>query len=218
MLKHRLSYYLLLIWHDYVTEAPAILFEFLGQWGTPFQIFRKIRVMDPIAETRGYFVATIEHALTLIETVDLVRFNRVQREIHSVIRDRALLGSSYGRPLRTCLVDMRCFYVKDDPDAFIKIVASALVREATFGHLVSKGILRTRRNRLRFDQLCNREARRFLQKVGVEITPWEPEPQRIAFWKHAATTFHGVFGCDYATEAELWKESGIPYKREENEN
>jgi hypothetical protein len=213
MVKRRFSFYSVLIWRKYVIGAPATLLDALVHWMCPFQMIKKIRVVDPISETRDYFIAAIERALTLIATSDSVRFNRVQREIHSIVSGPAPCGSIYGRPLRVCSVDLRCYYVEDDPNMTIMLVASALVREATVGHLLSKGILRTRRNYLRFDHLCMKEAQQFLQQFGMTTTPLDSEQfavtHQAAFWKSAVKTIHGVFVRNSAGEAAVWKKLGI---------
>jgi len=219
MIKRRFSFYLVLIWRQYLVGAPATLLEVLVHWMCPFQMIKKIRVVDPITETRGYFIAAIERALTLIATSDSIRFNRVQREIHSIVSGPAPCGSTYGRPLRVCSVDLRCYYVEDDPNMTIMLVASALVREATAGYLFSKGIPRTRRNQLRFNHLCRKEAQQFLQQFGMTTTPLDSEQFAVthqeAFWKSAVKAIHGVFVRNSAGEAAVWKKQGMPHNNDD---
>ena len=219
MFKRSFSYYCALVWRDYCVGAPAIVFEVLTQWCCPVHIIEHIRVLDPTPESRGYFNATIESALALIRTADPVRFWRVQREIHSIVNAPASLGSSYGRPFKVCSVDLRCFYIKDDPNMSINYLASHLVYEATLGHLSSKGILRTQRNHLRFDDLRRRQAQRFLQRLGMAITPWDSD-QFITFHpgklsRRAIKDLYGIFIRDPSAEATVWKKSGLPYKNQD---
>ncbi len=219
MMKRSLIYYSIFFWRSYCVGAPAIVFEVLTQWCCPFHIIEHIRVLDPTPETRGYFNAAIESALALIRTVDLVRFWRVQREIHSIVNAPASLGSSYGRPFKVCSVDFRCFYVKDDPNMSINLLASHLVYEATLGHLHSKGILRTQRNHLRFDELRRRQAQRFLQRLGMAITPWDSDrfitfqPGKLS--RRAIKDLCGVFTRDPSAEATVWKKSGMSHKNQD---
>ena len=218
MPRRNFYYYLLLIWREYLIAAPALLLETLAHRSCPYQIITNIRVADPIPETRGYFIGTIEQALALIDSADSVRFRRVQQEIHSVFSAPAVWGSSYGRALKICFVDLRCFYVEGDLNTFVRLVASALICEATAGHLIGKGILRTKRNQPRFDQLCKKEAQRFLRKFGMTNTLWDTDACQMAFRKRATKILHGLFKRDHAAEATVWRKSGIPYKSEKSEN
>jgi len=63
----------------------------------------------------------------------------------------------------------------DDPEFITKMVASLLVHEATYGHLLSRGILPNKRNWLRFGELCCKEPRRFLNRIGMTRTPWDSD-------------------------------------------
>lgn len=209
MAKRHLGYYCVLIWRYYLLGAPGILFDASVPRFCPFRLVNGIRVLDPSPETRNHFTAIIDGALTLIKRCDPARFNRVQREIRSIINAPAFLGSSYGRALRVCAVDLRGFYDNDDPNMTTKLLASALILEATFGHLVSRGVLRTPQNSLRVDQSCRNEARRFLQRLGMTKTPWDPDSlvslSNKDFWKHAVKELYGAATRNSAAEAEVWK-------------
>jgi len=149
-------------------------------------------------------------AVHLIAECDPIRFKRVRAEIRSIVNAPAIAGSTYGRPLRVCSVDFR--YSPDDQEMAVKLLAAALIREATVGHLVSRGVLRIRRNRLRFDRLCCEEARRFLQRLGMTSTPYDPEClttlPRDMYWRLAAKEIHGVLVRNPAKEANISKKGG----------
>jgi hypothetical protein len=108
-------------------------------------------------------------------------------------------------------VDLRCFYDSDDPELTIKLLASTLVYEATYGHLFGRGVLRSRHNRIRFDGLCCKEAQQFMHRLGMMDTPWDPAHLSSAphgsSVRISAKALCGVFTRATAAEAAVWKKA-----------
>ena len=211
MPKHRLEYYCTLLIREYIQAAPGIGLSAAVRAFCPFRLISGIRVIDPTPETRSHFTEVVDAALATIARFDPIRFARVQREIRIIVNAAGVYGSTYGRALKFCSLDLRCFYDEDDPNTTVRLLASALVYEATFGHLFSRGILRTRQNGSRFDALCCREPQRFLRRLGMANTPWDPDQlstiPRHLFWKQAMTQLRGLVVRDAAAEAKVWEET-----------
>jgi len=208
--KRGLRYCCALIWRQYLLGLPAIFFEAATRRFCPCEIRKGFRILDPWTDTRHYTSTLADAAVHLIAECEPIRFKRVRAEIRSIVNALAIAGSTYGRPLRVCSVDFR--YSPDDQEMAVKLLAAALIREATVGHLVSRGVLRIRRNRLRFDRLCCEEARRFLQRLGMTSTPYDPEClttlPRDMYWRLAAKEIHGVLVRNPAKEANISKKGG----------
>ena len=217
--KRGFRYHCALMWRDYLIGLPGLFFEAVSHLLCPIEMTKGFRVMDPWPETRSHFSKVVDAAVDVIAQSDPVRFRRVQAEIRSIVNGPAIVGSTYGRPLRVCSVDLRCFSDPDSPELAVQLFASALVREATVGHLANRGILRTRQNRLRFDHLCCEEARRFLHRLGMTKTPYDPEClttlPRGAFWGIAMKEIHGVFVRNSAPEAPAETKAGAHNERKQ---
>lgn len=213
MAKRGFKYYSALIWCYYILRFPGILFNLAASWCCQFRLVQGMRVLDSMPGTLDHFTTVVDSALTLISKSDPVRFRRVQQEIRSIVNTpAAAVGSCYARPLKVCSVDLRCFYDEDDSNMTVKLLASALIYEATFGHLLSRGVLRTKRNHARFDRLWCKEPQRFLQRLGMASTPWDPEhlvskPSGPLLMKHVAGEIHGVFTRDHAAESAVWEKT-----------
>jgi len=132
-------------------------------------------VIDPALESRARFTNMVAEALALIETSDPTRFRRVQSRIRTIVNTVGIIGSAYQALLRVCMVNPQNFGYQGARTGSVEFLASTLVHDATFGHLLSKGILRTSANYDRFDRICCREAQRFMQRLGLTKTPWDPE-------------------------------------------
>ncbi len=213
MVKRGLRYYWAVIWRYYLLGAPGILLDAVLPRVCPSQMKRGFRVLDPQPETRSQFETVVDAALALIAQFDQIRFRRVQAEIRSIVNAPAL-GSTYSRPLKVCSVDLRCCFDVDDPEMTVKFLASMLVYEATYGHLFGRGVLRSRRNCLRVDCFCCKEAQRFMHRLGMTDTPWDPKHlsplSRWSSMRHSAKTLCGVFTRDAAAEAGVYKKAGMP--------
>lgn len=205
-----LRYYLFLIPRYYVVGLPGVVLDLIVQWLSPEQVVDGFRIIDPRSETRSHFVSVVKSALSLIARYDLLRFKIVKAEIRSIVNAPAVLGASYERPLRVCAVDLRCFYDQNTPQTTEVLLASALIHEATFGHLISRGIIRTRANACRVDAFCCRQAHCFLRRLGMSSTPWDEqrlsEVSRAEFWRLAVHELREVFRRDANAEASIWKQ------------
>jgi len=177
MPKRGLCYYAVILPRHYLLGLPGVLGQAVVCHFTPFELRRGIRIVDPIERTRAHFVSVVGMALDLIAQFDPIRFSRVQSEIQTIMSVPGTPGCDYQRPLRLCSTNLQSFYDRDYPGSefAIKLLASTLIRDATSGHLSSRGIRRSKRNARRFDALCCREAQRFMRRLGMTITPWDPE-------------------------------------------
>lgn len=141
----------------------------------PSRSVRGFQVLDPSSETRRQFEDFIGRALDLIATSDHLQFRRVESAITRIVNLRSLWGYSYDWPLRICFVEFRVWLFSQDPELTTKLIASVLVHEATVGRILRWGVRRTNRNTERFDLLPCGEAQRFLLRLGMRSTPWDPE-------------------------------------------
>lgn len=180
------------------------------RWVSKPQIVKGIQVGDLVLETREYFLQLIDQALTLIANSDPLRWRRVQREIRVITSACSVYPSSYGRAGRICMVDLRYFYLPNEPHLIVPLLASELIYQATFGYLCTRAILRTRKNAHRFDRLRSQEAGRFLRRcpaladlsAASELFDWEPRHQGC---RRLLNEFRAVMTSEPAAEAALWK-------------
>lgn len=198
MRKRGWSHYCRLLGRYSLLNAPATVFDAGVLLLCPAKMVRGIRVIDPAPETCGRFEILVDGALSLIARADPIRFKRVQREIRSIVNAPAPGGSNSRRPLRVCSLNLKYFHDPNDPEMTVRLVASALIREATYGHLFSQGILPAKKYWLRCDELSCKEPQRFLRRLGMTTTPWDPElivtwPSR-GFWRSATKEIRAVFG------------------------
>jgi hypothetical protein len=176
------KYYCCFVWREYLVEGPGIIFDVLTRCSCDDSNIHGIEVTDPRSETRKYFNHIIQSALTLVATVDPNVFARVSREIRYIVNAPAFNGCTYGRTIKVCSLDIRCYYIENDLEMTNRLVAAAIIRVATIGHLYSNGILRYRLNRERCNALCFKESQRFLRRCGV--TTNESDPQNRAAWSN----------------------------------
>ena len=213
MLRRKLQYYVRFFLRYYVLGAPAILVDCVLPYLYPFQVEKGIRIMDPLVVTRRHFTELVRNALSLIAASDERLLKRIQREIRTVV-NLALPPpqlASYARPLKVCSVDLRCFF-NEDPCATTRILAAALVHEATHGVLFSHGVLRTRRNHSRVEGLCCKQAKRFLGRLEAKDSPWDElvvdaSVERETFWsrmRQAKELVQEMRGRDLPGEAKTW--------------
>jgi len=175
MARHRFSFYCCFAARHYLGDLPGILLSLPVQRIVPSDVRHGIRIVDPTPQTRAAFLSTVALALDLIATSDPVRFHRVRTQVHTIVNIAGLVGSAYQPAGKVCTVNLRCFGDQADTTVTAEFLASTLVHDAMFGYLVNQGAFRTRRNYDRFDRLCCREARRFMQRLGWARTPWDPE-------------------------------------------
>ena len=199
MTKRVLFYYFGLFSRHYLLGLPGVLCDSLVRYYCPSVLVKGFRVIDPVIETRGDFVEAIGKALEMIEESDPIRFSRVKREIRCIVNAPAYLGTSYGRPLRFVAINFPLFHDADEPRITVMLIASALVYEATFGHLLSRGILRSRENTDWFEKSCCHEAHCFLRRIGMTKTPWDPQQlvtlPKGSFLRHAINEIGKSWGC-----------------------
>jgi hypothetical protein len=163
------------ILHFYVVDLPAIFFGVAFECLCPSESLRGFKVSDPTPETRDQFKKVVDAALGLIAESASAKYSRVQREIRCIVNAPAPLGSTYGRAPKICSLNMAYFEDADYPGLIVNLVAAALIQQATVGHLIRRRILRTASNQQRFDSICFKEPQRFLQRLGMTKTPWDPD-------------------------------------------
>lgn len=171
----RLNYLWQLFFRDYWLRCPATLLEAVVRRHSPFKIIEGIRVVDPTPQTLDRFTGLVNDALVLLAESDERRFRRIQKEIYCIINAPAVGGYDYGRPFKVCCLDLKCFYDEEDIEMSIRSVASVLVCLATRGHLYSLRILGGKKTKARMAKLCCKEAQRFMNRLGLAKTPWDPE-------------------------------------------
>ena len=174
MQRKRLSYFGGLVFRDYLLRSPGIILESVVRANSPHSLVEGIRIVDHNPETFKRFTNMTGEALMLVCESDQARFRRIQREIRSVMNAPSIGCFDYCRPFRACSIDSNSFYDSDDWLMTVKFTASALVYLATFGRLYTLGILRTPQTKKRFDSMCVHEALRFMKRLGMESTPWDP--------------------------------------------
>jgi hypothetical protein len=170
MKRRRLSFRCGFVWRQCILGFPAILTD-LTLWLLPTRKKMGFRVVASHDKVAGDFVEAVGAALELLERYDKVRFRRVRSEIGTIVNGPAAMN--YGRIFRICALDVRCLAYKGNPDTTAKMIASALVYNATEGCLLTHGILQTRGNWERVQRLKWREARRFLYRLGTTSSPWD---------------------------------------------
>jgi hypothetical protein len=164
-----------LILNHYVVDLPAVVLDVAFEWLCPSESVREFKVSDPTRESRDYFMSVVVSALDLIAASAPAKYTRVRREIRCIVNAPAPLGSTYGRARKVCSLNLAFFEDADYPGLIVNLVAAALIQQATVGNLLHRRILRTASNQQRFDSICFREPRRFLQRLGMTRTPWDPD-------------------------------------------
>lgn len=195
-----------------VLGFPAILVDVWLRYFSRCELVKGIRIVATVPETQKEFTCMLEGALTLIADSDKRRWTRVQREIVLIVT--ASMGdaiANYSRPLKVCTVDLRCFFTKD-PILTKKLLASALIHEATHGALYTHRLMQTRRNHVRVERLCNKEAKRFLLRAGIASSEWDlytdHDLKRTPLWLRLKRVFQEIKAIvkrDPAAEAEVWR-------------
>lgn len=161
-------------WFNYhLLDLPANLLCSAGLWKCPSETIHGIRVIDPASNTRIRFTRIAKEALDLIADSHLISFKRTQEQIGTICNSAGVVGCVYAVALKTSTVNLRAIDSIGDRESARTYLASLLVHDATFGLLLSRGILRNRRNRNRFDHVCRRAAQRFMRRLGVSENPWD---------------------------------------------
>jgi hypothetical protein len=144
-----------------------------------------VKVIGPNPRTSANYKAAIAAGLNVLARTDSIRSRRVSSQIRTIVNSPSPSGYSYCLPLRLCTVDacvcslrLTGFGEEEHPDLSAKFLASILVHEATLGHLVKRGVLPPSANLGRFDQVRQREAQRFMRRLGMARTPWVPKRLR----------------------------------------
>src|SRR5437867_7382529 len=104
----------------------------------PSEIRRGIRIVDPSTETLADFVKSVDEALGLIERNDPMRFARLKSEIKRIANGPVRTGASYSRRFKVCRIDLCCFHIDEDREAWITVLACVLIHEATHGLLMRR--------------------------------------------------------------------------------
>jgi LmbE family N-acetylglucosaminyl deacetylase len=80
--------------------------------------------------------------------------------------------ATHNRICRTCRIDFdRLDTVQDDAVVLARL-ARVIVHEATHGHLDSKHVAHSRKNRDRIEKICIVEEHRFMRLLGVSDDGW----------------------------------------------
>ena len=162
----------LLVLRHYVLRFPETLLSWVLTRVSPAASVDGMRIVDASPQPHNEFARICAEAVALMKEKDPVRARRLRREISIVMHTPASFAvGKYSRPLRFCEINLKLFS-SSDPKAAVALFASALVYGATYGHLLSWGILQTRRNFSRVERLCCLEAERFLLKLGVAHSLW----------------------------------------------
>lgn len=207
MVRRGFCYYGVIVPRYYLLALPGTLLLSAVCYRAPFEVRSGIRVLDHIPQTRADFTNAIGAALTLLARADAIRFSRVRAEIRTIVNTLGIVGSNYQRPLRLCALNLKSYYDTDhpNPELAVQLLASSFVRDATLGCLFTRGIVPNHANRLRVDSLCCREAQRFMQRLGLTRTPWDPKSlvdvSASAALAFAATDIFASFLHDHAAEA-----------------
>jgi|YelNatPaOPRAMG01_1025707.scaffolds.fasta_scaffold32341_3 hypothetical protein len=208
MAKRDFNYYSRLIFRHYVCGLPATLLDLLGLCFCPFQLVKGIRVVDPTKETRPYFINAVACALDLLAQSDAIRFRRIEESIRIIANAAtAKFASCSGPPLRICSVNFRRFY---DPrfEKTVKWLASALVYGATYHHVIERGVVPDKLSERRIADLRVKEAKQFLERVGMTDSPFDVAVEMRAGWsllKAGINEIRDLLDRDPAVEAALWK-------------
>ncbi len=173
--KRDLRFHCGFIIHEYVLALPGILLCLPTLKICPSEERHGIRIVDPTPNTLSRFASIVEQALDLISASDSVRFRRVRIQIRTISNASGIVGPAYMPALKASAVNLRSLACQRDMAGGVRFLASLLVHNATVGYLLRQGCLRTRRNYDRFDRICAREAQRFMQRLGMARTPWDPE-------------------------------------------
>jgi hypothetical protein len=193
MAKRGLGYYSVFGFEYCLCALPGILLASPLRWMVPSDVRYGTRIIDPATESRARFTNMVAEALALIQTSDPVTFRRVQLRIRTIMSAPGIRGSAYQPLLRLCLVNPGTGAHSEVRSGTVAFLASALVHEATFGHLVGQGVFRTTENFDRFDRICCRQPQRFMQRLGFAKTPWDPDRLSRPGPKHRLTA--GLMEC-----------------------
>ena len=140
--------------------------------------FEGIRIVAPPGnrgEEEAPFLRHTVGTLRLVQSMDLRRFRRLQREITVIEDDPSLALGIYCRPGRRCSIDFARYDAQmweQDPEWGQWVYATTLIHEATHGALYSRHILYTPELRTRIERLCCTEARRFATRADREDRQW----------------------------------------------
>lgn len=173
MKKRGIRFYCYYCFDCYILDFPANCLLYTGLWKCPFETKYGIRILDPWLDTRTQFTSITTEALNLIATTQPVSFKRVQQYIRTICNSAGVVGSTYAVTPKTCTVNLRAINSIGNHESATRFLASILVYDATFGYLLSQGVLRLRRNRIRFDHVRRRAAQRFVRRLGMSETPWD---------------------------------------------
>ena len=173
MIKDRFGFYCSVAPHIYIFDIVGILVSFGLERVFPSDVKRGIRILDMNDKTRLQFSNTVVGALDLIEGSDPLVFDRVRRHIHRITNATGILRSVYTPARKVSVVNIQWLNCQIDRLSAVRLIASILVHDATFGYLLRRGVLRTRRNFDRIDRICCRRARDFLLRLGMCKTPWD---------------------------------------------
>jgi hypothetical protein len=116
-----------------------------------------------------HFRETILAALRLLKATDAYRFQRVKRRltwiVHHTLDRRGC--AEYRHATRTCAIDFLEPSADYDLEFLTAWYASVLVHEATHGVIRSRGVLYTKKLRLRIEKLCVKEEQNFLMRLTI---------------------------------------------------
>jgi hypothetical protein len=175
MAKRGLRFYCAFVARYYLLDLPGILLQSPALWMFPSEVRNGISIVDPMPQTRIRFSMIVGQALDLVATSDPGKFGRIRTQLRTIANVAGIVGSVYQPAFKLCAVNLRCFDCQADTRRAVEFLASTFLRDATVGYLLNQGVIRTRRNRDRFDRLCCREAQRFMQRLGTSSTPWDAE-------------------------------------------
>jgi hypothetical protein len=128
-----------------------------------------IRVADTSKKTWPEFLRVTDEALELVAAKDPLRYRRILKEIRTIVQMPVMTGAEYHRLLKICCLDLRVF-VREGEKVAVKLLAAALVHEASHGHLHSRGITSMRRrNILRIERICYNETIAFAKRIDLPL-------------------------------------------------
>lgn len=114
------------------------------------------------------FISWTKEALDLIETSDLRRFRRVQKEVRYIVNIELHSGGMYMRSVKACDVDFGRYRSITHREWALHSYAATIVHEATHGFLFSRGHEYTPENREQVERICHDEGIRFLLRAKPE--------------------------------------------------
>src|SRR3954465_14344050 len=99
------------------------------------------------------FFEMVGASLSLVANVDQLRYSRILDEIRTLIQMPVLGGAAYFRTFKVCTIDLRVF-LKEKGEMTVKLLAAALVHEATHGYLHSRRIMCNADPVIRIQRAC----------------------------------------------------------------